>query len=534
MPQQVESQRQLGGQLQKELDRLVKEVIKRRDRIIPVIGDNCFIGDIDNTGENKKVPLQQWIAEKLLDDESSPEIIDKIRSEGYRGLDILFEEYRRIKKDVDDVDANFVDYADDIKEIIADGITDNKLHLRDDVREFLLAGKFEVVATTCPFHILEEEINYDGQEYNVSSFAPISSTQGSRSEATLKLPSIYQIFGDCEGDEWVAGEEDLLKFLHYLNQTETEKGYGASQLVKYIKDKRQDDNKGLGLLMPIGCDNLPNWLFRFLWYPFSQARLDSGNKSQGGVWPEYSSDESFYKFLCKYHFKTFSGSTNILRVDDNAGDPVLERLTKEFNAKENNLKGYASENLGVQWGEKGEWDFFISYASEDVDLANRIYNTLTNECGKTVWMDRRGRIKPGDEYWTAIKHGITHSSKFIFLITNNYLRKAIEKNHKDENTGEVGPTGVYKEIEKIKEFFIVKRWDGQRGYAIPIVIEGTTVTYTDINGDRHENVTLGPGLLEKLPKYKEYEMLQTDFLFTHIQDLVCPKEGLEEELKKLL
>ena len=173
MPQQVESQKQLGGQLQKELDRLVKEVIKRRDRIIPVIGDNCFIGDIDDTGENKKVPLQQWIAEKLLDNESSPEIIDKIRSEGYRGLDILFEEYRRIKKDVEDVDANFVDYADDLKDIIADGITDNKLHLRDDVKQFLLAGKFEVVATTCPFHILEEEINYDGQEYNVSSFAPI-------------------------------------------------------------------------------------------------------------------------------------------------------------------------------------------------------------------------------------------------------------------------------------------------------------------------------------------------------------------------
>ena len=40
MPQQVESQKQLGGQLQKELVRLVKEVIKRRDRIIPVIGDN--------------------------------------------------------------------------------------------------------------------------------------------------------------------------------------------------------------------------------------------------------------------------------------------------------------------------------------------------------------------------------------------------------------------------------------------------------------------------------------------------------------
>ncbi len=52
--------------------------------------------------------------------------------------------------------------------------------------------------------------------------------------------------------------------------------------------------------MPIGCSNLPDWLFRFLWYPLSQYE----NSHKGGIWPNYR-DEDFYKFLRKYQFRTF-------------------------------------------------------------------------------------------------------------------------------------------------------------------------------------------------------------------------------------
>ena len=342
-----------------ELEALVKEVLKKQDRIIPIVGDDCFVGYIVKDKCQEQVPLQQWIAEKLLGENATDALINKIHSEGYRGLDILFEEYKRINKY-----DGFVDYKDAVITIIDDGINSNELFLREDVKAFLLAGKFEVIATTCPFHILENEIYLGNQKYNVSSFAPISLTKGSKSEAALKIPSIYQIFGDCEG-EFVAGEEDLLKFLHYLNQTDTEKGFGASQLVKYIKEKGQD-NKGIGLLMPIGCNNLPNWLFRFLWYPFSQERLIGCDKNNlGGVWHKHSSDETFYKFLLNYQFKTFSGSTDILKEENTKGDPVLVRLTKDFLSKENNLPRYVSDELQVQRNKTDEWDFFISYASED-------------------------------------------------------------------------------------------------------------------------------------------------------------------------
>ena len=510
-----------------ELEAIVKEVLKKQDRIIPIIGDDCFVGYIEDGERQILVPIQRWIAEKLLGNNTSRKIKNEIQLEGYHGLDILYEEYKRQNED-----DGYGDYKDSIISIVEDGVNHGGLMLRKDVKAFLLAGKFEVVATTCPFHILEKELSIGNIRYNVSSFAPISLTKVSKSEAALKLPSIYQIFGDCEG-EFVTGEEDLLKFLHYLNQTDTEKGFGASQLVKYIKDKGQD-NKGLGLLMPIGCNNLPNWLFRFLWYPFSQERLIGRDKNnQGGIWHKHSTNENFFKFLRKYRFKTFSDSTDTLREENTFGDPVLERLTKELQERKGDLEKYASIELDVQWNAEDSWDIFLSYASEDLEIAQQIYKTLTNQCNKTVWMDKRGRIKPGDRYWEAIQHGIEHSKTCMFLITGTYLSKAIDKNHRDEN-GFVEPTGVYQEIDRIRLNFLSQRRDGKaKYYSIPIILEGTKVTYTDLNEIKHENVMLDGALLERLPKFDEYKMLQTDAIFEGVEAMVFNVDNIDEFLTKI-
>lgn len=512
-----------------ELETLVDEVIKKQDRIIPVIGDDCFVG------YNKKkqiLPLQQWIAEKLLGENFACEA-ERIYLEGYRGLDILFKKYK--KSLGDDEDDSFVAYKEKVISCIEKGIKERMLFLRHDIKNFLQSGGFEVIVTTCPYHILEKELEFDNKAYNVTSFAPISSNkiqvESSRSEAVLIPPAIYQIFGDCEG-EFVSGEEDLLRFLHYLNQTDTERGFGASPLVKYIKDKGQD-NKGLGLFMPIGCNNLPDWLFRFLWYPFSQERIIGKDKNnQGGIWPNYSSDSNFYRFLRNYRFKTLSTSTDGVIEHEFDGDPVLGKLTEKFLERKDCLQQYVSVELQVQWNDSDKWDWFISYASEDVNLAQKVYDILTKYYGKRVWMDRRGNVKPGDEYWDAIQHGIEHSYKFMFIITNNYLSKAIDKNHIYE-TGDVRPTGVFQEIERIKQYFLIKRRDGQKGYAFPLIFEGTKVTYTDYNGILHKNECLYNGLLERLPKYKEYEMLQTDVIFNNIQDLICNENNLENKLREV-
>lgn len=490
-----------NNRLNTELDSLVKEVLKKSDRIIPIIGDDCFVGEINGVN----VPLQRWLAEEILRDEVAPEVKQKVHSDGYKGLDLLFEEYKRINgSDFPD------DFKDDVIACIDAGIAENRLSLRQDVKNFLNAGSFDVIVTTCPYHILERKITYGSKTYNVMSFAPNSI--GSRSEATLELPAIYQIFGDY-GYEFVLGEVQLLEFLHYLNQSGAEKGFGASPLVKYIRDKGSD-NKGLTLLMPIGCSNLPDWIFRFLWYPLSQSH-------KGGIWPNYR-DEDFYKFLRKYQFKTFSSPICGLQNNNVNEDPVLNRLTEAFLKRESSVK-IESKKLGVTWHNEEKWDVFISYASEDINIAQNVYDVLTTCCGNKVWMDRRGVIKPGENYWTAIQYGIENSNKILFIITDAYLKKAIVR-HYTTAKGDIVSSGVYEEIDRIRRYFLAKEKDRLRGgYAIPLIIEGTKVMYKDEFGNEKEEL-LENGLLEKLYEKGGYEMLQTKELFEHIQDIVCSRD----------
>lgn len=66
--------------VREELEELVIEVLEKQDRIIPIIGDECFIGLVDNNNESSFVPLQQWITEELLGSHSSYEVKQKIAS----------------------------------------------------------------------------------------------------------------------------------------------------------------------------------------------------------------------------------------------------------------------------------------------------------------------------------------------------------------------------------------------------------------------------------------------------------------------
>lgn len=512
---------QLSEKLRKEFKKLIEEVVAKQDRIIPIIGNDCFVGLPNNKENTSYVPFQQWLVEELLGNKASYETKKEIATQGYRGIDLLLEEYKN--------EASEDDFFDDISELINNGIRDNRLHIRKDVKSFLLAGKFDVIVTTMPYNNLVQELKCGNKDCSISIFTPIEIRKGaSRATAKFKIPAIYQIFGDTKGD-FVWGEDDLLRFLHYLNQTGAEKGLGASELVKYMKDKEQD-GKGPVLFMPIGCNNLPNWIFRFLWYPFyADVYSASYHKPHKGIWYKHNNDESFYSFLSKYKFCTFSESTEVLKCEESETDPVLKKLTEKLKDKANELQQNIISELNVQISKSGGWDIFISYAKEDSKFATEIYEVLTNKCKKTVWMDNR--LNGGDYYWDAIKSGIEHSCIYLFLITNSYLNKAKGKNNRDEETGKIGPTGVYHEIDLIRRHILnIRNDDGQKRCIIPIVKEGTTVTYTDRTGFIHKNIPLAHGILENLPRFKEYEIMQTHDLFEGIQDVVCSEDNLEETL----
>lgn len=508
-----------------EIEIFLSYLLKKQDRIIPIIGESCFVGTIEKDGQLKVVSLQEYIVEAMGDgiDASTK---SKMVTNGYYGMNMLCEEYCRRNHTL-----KVSKFRNKVKDVIEEGMRNHYIHLKNEVKDFLDAGNFSVVVTTNPFHILEGELSKMQRKYDVKAFVPVAPKTESKSEEQMIIPAIYQIFGTCDG-EFVLTENDLLRFLHYLNIPEFENGYGANSLVKYIKEKsKSNDGKGNCILMPIGCDNLPNWLFRFLWYPLSPNLLfGQGDDYDGGVWHELSSDEAFKNFLEEYNFKTLFDEQ---RTAEDQTDPILRELTKRMRSKSDELREIAKEEMGVSWQECDEWDVFISYASEDKEIVNEIYRILTELCHKKVWMDNR-QIRLGDRYWKAICHGIEHSQRYMFIITDAYLKKAIEPFRMDENGLEI-ESGVFKEIDLIRTAFLNQYKDTGyvNRYSIPLIHKGTKVEVTDLMSQTRNIRDLDGGLLEKLYKFKEYEMLRTDVLFDKTQSELFDKKNIKDILESV-
>lgn len=505
-----------------ELEELIQELLKKQDRIIPIIGDDCFEVESADNLDKRTVSLQVFIAETLLREDGCPDLIRQIGAGGYYGMGVLCDYYcsrhspfKRTR------------FRKLVRSVVEKGVAEGRIHLKDEIKRFLAAGKFDVVVTTNAFHILDKEISYNRAPYHVKTFVPVAQKEESRSEEKLSIPSIYQVFGDCDG-EFVLTEDDLLRFLHYLNFPGFERGQGANALVKYIKEKSiSGDGRGNCILMPIGCDNLPNWLFRFLWYPLSPDLLLGKNDDFiGGIWHKYSSDQEFHRFLSEYNFQTPSNPLD----PDNEHDPVLSAMTKQMEAKSMELGRTASIDMGVEWQEDDHWDVFISYASEDTDFVTGIYNVLSGQLHKKVWMDNR-KIRLGDRYWNAIRHGIENSDRCMFVFTEDYLRKAIIRTKRNEH-GIEEESGVFKEIQMIEHFYLQQRRDGNlvNSYAIPVIKRGTKVKIKVPETGADKLVPLDGSLLESLYKQEGYEMLRTDALLLNTQSVVFDDSDMQKQL----
>jgi len=64
---------------------------------------------------------------------------------------------------------------------------------------------------------------------------------------------------------------------------------------------------------------------------------------------------------------------------------------------------------------------FISYAHEDSDLAENVYNDLKN-VGLDPWLDKNS-ILGGDRWKDAIEAGIKNSEYFVILLSKNSTKK---------------------------------------------------------------------------------------------------------------
>lgn len=417
---------------------IISDMVKKRNTIVPIIGDDVIV--FKRVDSSEEIPFQEFILQEFQKKyphiETTEADVVSMKERGYYGLSLMSQYYER--RFLDD----FMDFVNENRSCIK---------LKDEVLNFLVTFNFPIIITTVCFDIIEQQLQGEIEDYKSIWYKP------NKENSTLLPRCVYHIFGQAkDGAKWVSDEDLLLTFLLSHNHKE----YGATGLTDFLKENEKK-------LFVLGC-NLPNWLFRFLWQPTQVGRTSNLKTTQGYWINKEKPEDSFENFLKK---KNFSADEQVKEILVDATKLLQEEQQRE------------AEERSSYIDEEEHFDVFISYASEDRQIATNIFEALKNINVK-AWFDDRGKgeITPGSPYWEKIKNGIKHSAHFMPIITGNWM-------HKLTNTSSLK-----------NETYLVRDWLAEckkndsttrlkANYSIPVIIEGSEYNEESITTDYVEQAT---------------------------------------------
>lgn len=422
---------------------IISDMVKKRNTIVPIVGDDVIVYKEKDSG--KEIPFQEFILREFQKKYPSVEVshadIVSMKERGYYGLSLMSQYYERWFLD------NFVYFVNENRASIK---------LKDEVYNFLVTFNFPIIITTVCFDIIEQQLRGEIEGYKSIWY------KLNKENCTLPSRCIYHIFGQAkDGTKWVSDEDLLLSFLLSHNH----KDYGAKGLTDYLKENEKK-------LFVLGC-NLPNWLFRFLWQPTQAGRMANLKTTQGYWINKEKPEESFENFLRK---KNFSADEQVREILVDATKLLQEELQRE-----------ADKRIAEIDAEE-HFDVFISYASEDRQIAIAIFETLKNMNVK-AWFDDRGKgeITPGSPYWEKIKNGIKHSAHFMPIITGNWMQKLTSTSSLKDETNMVRNWLVECNIDDSPTQL-------KANYSIPVIVKDSSYNGVSITEGYIEQVA-GFGVL---------------------------------------
>ena len=411
---------------------IISDMVKKRNTIVPIIGDDVIVYKEKDTSD--EIPFQEFILREFQRKYPYVEVSDSdivsMKERGYYGLSLMSQYYER--RFLDD----YMAFVDDNRSCIK---------LRDEVLDFLVTFNFPIIITTICFNIIEQQLKDRIEKYESIWY------KLNKGNSTLPPRCVYHIFGQAkDGAKWVSDEDLLLTFLLSHNHKE----YGAIGLTDFLKENEKK-------LFVLGC-NLPNWLFRFIWQPTQVGRAANLKTTQGYWINKDKPEDSFGNFLKK---KNFSADEQVKEILVDATKLLQEELPREPEE---------------QIDEEEHFDVFISYASEDRQIATIIFEALKN-MNVMAWFEDRGKgeITPGSPYWEKIKNGIKHSAHFMPIITGNWMHKLTNTSSLKDETYLV--RDWLAECKKSDSPVVLKD-----NYSIPVIVQGSiyngvpiTDTYVD-------------------------------------------------------
>ena len=402
-----------------------------------------------NPINNEHQSLHSYLIEKIIEhlgkklELTETELKDIVNC-GYFGMSLLREKigkeiFKDIYKAIFDVNNN------NIKEGI---------HLKQDVRDFLEECKFPLIVTTCCFPIIENELrNYSSYWCELEQ----------KNEGKLPERCVYHLFGTAKNNNsnWGYNERQLLKFLKNIYTNE----YSLKNLTFAINSTTPQKT-----LFVMG-NHAPDWLFRFILTPIYGD--DLYNDGTGFYMNDdvCKNDATLSQFLREINFEQES---QLMEVLNNVTKRINEKKQKNIQKKGQNVNG---KPHGF------EYDFFVAHASEDNTVAEKLVKVLRDN-RLNVWADFEN-IKDG-KYWDRIIEGLKNSAYFMPLVTENYIRKIIKKEDKEDVFLSNGISEIsldmsvcikLKELSGVQvELLLAEKWleqNPKNTYSIPIILKGS-------------------------------------------------------------
>lgn len=357
---------------------IAEELYDCRNILVPIVGENVFYCN--------DMPLIKFVLFSLIEQNKSSinllnerydiNLIDLIMDSPYYGLSIMSK----------------IMGADNLSKLYQKIINENKskIHLLPVVKDFLMVYKFPLVLTTNCFDILERELIQYSSFYHIKDSANII-----KENNEIKL--IYHIFGKAEeGYDWVYNEGTLLEFLHDFNIGT--QAYGISSIRDYMSKVPRKR------LLSIGS-NLPDWVFRMIWYPITSEKSRQGYFIKE---EQQKYDISFIDFL-----ERIQEDKNPIPLEN-----ILRQAVDVYMQRQNIVNSIPLGMIRHNY----TYDIFISHAGEDRELAEKFAQNLKEDFGLNVFIDNYINMEDTN-YLDKYAENIRKSAYFMPFITSKYIEK---------------------------------------------------------------------------------------------------------------
>lgn len=354
-------------------------------RVVPIIGDALL-----SVNENGKLmSINEYLIKKLSERFCHGESVGQL-------ADILpyIDSYNRKTA------SSNIGETTDIYYEIYEILSAVKVELCKTAKEMVTTCRFPLILTTSYIKNLDAQLAIPSHNvcvYNKSMASDISGSVYGTSQQIL-----YYLFGrlSMAKRSFVATEEDLLDYMHYWHNTETR----PTRLTGYLSDK---------FFLVLGC-SYPDWLFRFFWHSVKNFTVKPSTMDVQGIvsLESHYDDKQLMQFLSRVQ-------TSVCEKAEEFMTELTDKFAKIHNS---DATSYSSQSLNAPNNQLVPPEVFISYASEDKDLALAVYEDFCKVAGKeAVWFDEP-QLEAGDAYENLIMRKIEQCKRFVPIITHNTLQ----------------------------------------------------------------------------------------------------------------